>query len=503
MDTDQSGTPMLERLPSGVPGLDATLRGGFLRGGIFIIQGSPGAGKTILGNQICFRHVAAGGRALYATLLAENHARMLLHIGQLGFFEEEVIPDRLYYISAFPVLEDDGLEGVLDLLRREVQARTSGVLVIDGWSAIEETAASNREFKRFIHALQAQALIADCTVFLLTGVKPISTEHTLVDGVIELQTRLYGRRAERTLEVHKLRGTGYVRGTHSYRITDNGIIVYPRTEALLAQPSVMDRATGPAVSTGIPQLDRIMGGGFPHHSTALLVGPPGIGKTTIGLHFLSECNRETPGVHFGFYETPAAILDKANALKLPIERLIKQGHVEIIWQPTTEGLLDETCDRLVEAVRRRGVRRLFIDGLQGFERLAPERERLGHIFSAFSSEFRGLGVSTLYTAESDLIGPVLGLPFSGLSLQGVSCIAEIILVTRYVELRSRLHRMISVLKVRDSEINSALHEFTVTKDGIVIAPDPATAESILAEVAGQGRHGNSITSPENARDGEG
>ena len=196
-------------------------------------------------------------------------------------------------------------------------------------------------------------------------------------------------------------------------------------------------------------------------------------------------------------------MDKANALQLPIERLIKQGHVEVIWQPTTEGLLDETCDRLVEAVRHRGVRRLFIDGLQGFDRLAPERERLGHIFSAFSSEFRGRGVSTLYTAESDLVGPVLGLPLSGLSLQGVSCIAEIILVTRYVELRSRLHRMISVLKVRDSEIDSALHEFTITKNGIVIAPDSATAETILAEAAGQGRQANSMTVPESTRHGEG
>ena len=130
------------------------------------------------------------------------------------------------------------------------------------------------------------------------------------------------------------------------------------------------------------------------------------------------------------------------------------------------------------------------------------RESAWVIFSAFSSEFRGLGVSTLYTAESDLIGPVLGLPFSGLSLQGVSCIAEIILVTRYVELRSRLHRMISVLKVRDSEINSALHEFTVTKNGIVIAPDSTTAENILAAAAGQGRQASAMTLPERAPDGE-
>jgi circadian clock protein KaiC len=481
----QAGEPILERVSSGVPGLDIIIRGGFIRGGIFIIQGPPGAGKTIFGHQICFGHVGAGGRALYVTLLAENHARMLLHIGQLGFFDATAIPDRLYYISAFRVLEQEGLAGVLDLLRREVRAHDAGVLIIDGWSALEEAAGSGPEFKKFIHELQAQATISDCTVFLLTGVRPVADEHTLVDGVIELQTKLYGRRAERSLEVHKLRGTGYLRGAHSYRITDQGVIVYPRTEALLVHPSVGDRVTGKAVSTGLAQLDRMMGGGFPDHCTAALVGPPGIGKTTLGLHFLSQCDRENPGLHFGFYETPATILDKAQALRLPVEQLIRQGHVEVIWQPTTEGVLDQVCDRLIAAVKRRGIRRLFIDGLQGFDRLAPERERLGPIFSAFSSEFRGLGVSTLFTAESDLVGSVLGLPLSGLSLEGVSCIAEIILVTRYVELRSQLHRMISVLKVRDAEINSALHEFTIGQSGIVIAPDAASAENILAEAARQ------------------
>src|SRR5438132_2038935 len=97
MATDGSGPPLLKRIPSGVPGLDAVLRGGFLRGGVFIVQGSPGAGKTILGNQICFRHVAAGGRALYTTLLAENHARMLLHIGQLGFRRKSDSRPSLFY----------------------------------------------------------------------------------------------------------------------------------------------------------------------------------------------------------------------------------------------------------------------------------------------------------------------------------------------------------------------------------------------------------------------
>ena len=502
MPTDESGRPLLKRIPTGVPGLDTILRGGFLRGGIFIVQGSPGAGKTILGNQICFHHVRKGGRALYVTLLAENHARMLLHIGQLGFFEEAVIPGRLYYISAFRVLEQEGLSAVLNLLRREVQARGASLLVLDGLSAIEETAASGREFKRFIHELQAQAAIADCAMLLLTGVTQSSAEHTLVDGVIEFQTKLYGRQAERVLQVHKLRGSGYLRGEHSFRINDEGIVVYPRTEALLAHPSVPDKVTGPPISTGIAQLDRIMGGGFPQHSTALLVGPPGIGKTTLGLHFLSQCNHDNPGLFFGFYETPAAICDKAKVLGLPLQHLIDEGHVEVVWQPTTEGLLDETCDRLVAALERRGVRRLFIDGLQGFDRLAPERERLGHIFSAFSSEFRGRGISTLFTSEADLIGPVLGLPLSGLSLRGVSCIAEIILVMRYVELRSQLHRMISVLKVRDAEIDSALHRFTISGHGIIVEPDSTAAEEILAQAIRQGGYQGPARAPATGHDSE-
>ena len=96
MGTDQEGGPILERIPSGVPGLDTILSGGFIRGGIFIVQGPPGAGKTILGHQICFGHIRTGGRALYVTLLAEMHTRLLQHLRPMAFFDESVIPNSLY-----------------------------------------------------------------------------------------------------------------------------------------------------------------------------------------------------------------------------------------------------------------------------------------------------------------------------------------------------------------------------------------------------------------------
>src|SRR5215216_7409927 len=136
MTTEQNRFP--ERVSSGLPGLDAVLRGGFLKAGIFIIQGSPGAGKTILANQICFHHAAHGERVLYVTLLAESHSRMLLHIGQLGFFDASMVPSRIYFVSAFRALEEDGLRGLLDLLRREVQAHNATLLMIDGLVSVEE-----------------------------------------------------------------------------------------------------------------------------------------------------------------------------------------------------------------------------------------------------------------------------------------------------------------------------------------------------------------------------
>jgi circadian clock protein KaiC len=317
-----------ERVPSGVPGLDLVLRGGFLKAGIFIIQGSPGAGKTILANQICFHHATQGGRALYVTLLAESHARMLLHLGQLGFFDPKLIPGQIYLVSAFSVLEENGIPGLLDLLRREVATHRASILVLDGLVSAEEAAGSSREYKKFIHSVQAQAALADCTTFLLANSQPVAVDHTMVDGVMQLETKLYGWRAERHLQVHKMRGTGYLRGEHSFQITDKGVVVFPRTEALLRLPSGKAEI-GPPIVTGISVLDHMTGGGFPSACTALLTGPPGVGKTTLGLHFLSQSDEDSPGLHFGFYERPEAIASKANALGLPLKSLIERGHIEV------------------------------------------------------------------------------------------------------------------------------------------------------------------------------
>lgn len=475
------------RVASGIAGLDTILSGGFLAGGIYIVQGQPGAGKTIFGNQLCFNHARAGGRALYVTLLAENHSRMLMHIGGLSFYAEELVPERVYYVSAFPQLERNGIRGLIDLIRREVRARDVNLLVLDGLVAAEDSAGSDLAIKKFIHELQAQAAVQGCTMFLLTssGATFVTPEHTMVDGVIALESRLYGWRAERDLQIVKRRGGGFLRGRHAYRITDDGIRVFPRIESLYADPERSETIASEPLASGIPELDGMIGGGLPQQSTTLLIGPPGCGKTTFGLQFLSESNARQPGLLLSFHESVEALKVKAESLGLRFVTALGDGHAEVIWQSAAEGPVDELCQQLLDAVQRRGVRRLYIDGYDGFQKRATDRERVPNIFGALSGELRARGVTSIWTMQSDsLIGGQGTLPLAGLQLPDAFSMAENLIAMRFVERGVDLYRMISVIKVREHRIHSRMRCFEIGEGGIVIDPGSARAASILERAPG-------------------
>ncbi|MDR3533507.1 MAG: ATPase domain-containing protein [Rhodopila sp.] len=474
----------LDRLPSGIAGFDLILNGGFLKGGLYIVQGPPGSGKTILGNQICFNHVRGSGRALYVTLLAEYHARMMQHLSIMSFFDSSKIPDQLAYLNGLGELHANGLPGLLGLLRREITKRGASVLVIDGVVAARRAADDERAFNAFVQELQAVAIATDCTVFMLTSAQGtrITPEHTMVDGIIELVDQLSGWVAESGLQVVKFRGSSVLRGRHAFKITNDGIIVHPRIEALLARPSRPDPGSAARVQSGVDQLDIMLDGGLPESSTTMVMGPSGTGKTTLGLQFLTKCSVSEPGLLFGFYETPPRLNAKIAAVCQPLGSLIDSGAVEVLWQPPTDDLLDAYGGRLLRAIHRRKVRRLFIDGLGAFLQAAgSEPSRIGNFLTALMNEMRVLGVTTLYTLEGpDLMGPTTRIPIGDLS-----SLAENLLMLRFVELRSRLYRLLSILKVRDSQFDASLHEYATTSQGLVIDATSDSAERIMSGYARQ------------------
>ena len=468
------------RVASGIAGLDTILGGGFMLGGMYMVEGAPGAGKTIFTNQICFNHVAGGGTVLFVTLLAENHARMIANMRGLTFFDEGVFPDRMAYLSAFNEMREGGPEALLDLLRREVLRRRTTLLVVDGLISAGASAANDQAFRELVHGLQEIALSTDCTMFLTTSSSSSAApEQTMVDGLIELTDRTYGWQVQSDLQIRKFRGSAYLRGRHSYKISDEGITVYPRIEALLARPSLPAEAELRRTSTGLDRLDAMLDGGLPVASTTMLMGPSGIGKTTTGLHFLARSSESEPGLMFGFYETPARLRAKVDRISPPLGALFDSGAVTLLWQTPTSDLLDAYGQRLLEAVHRLGIKRLFIDGLTAFQSNAIDPSRIGNFFSAIANELRVLGVTTVYSLETpDVIRSGLRLP-----VEDASSLAENIILLRYVEERSRLYRMISILKARDSDFDPSLHEFTITASGIAIHDTSESAEAILSHRA--------------------
>lgn len=469
----------MERVTSGIPGLDVVLRGGFLRGGIYMIMGRPGCGKTTLGNQLAFHHVEEGGRALYVTLLAESHARMLAHMESFSWFEPARVGAAISYVSAYGELERGRLDGLLEALRLAIRRQEATLLIIDGVPTAEAVAESDLALKKFIHELQVLVELMSCTCLLLTGTNHADAhypERTMVDGLVTLATTQPGMRTIRELEVVKHRGSPQLTGRHLYEIGPRGVVVHPRLEAVLGTPTSRPEATRDLLRLGIPALDALMGGGLIRGSTTLLKGPPGIGKTHLGLAFLAEgAAQGEPGLHFGFFEGPPRLLQKADRIGLGLRDAVARGEVELIWNPEHEQLADALAHRMLEAVTRNGVRRVVIDGLGAFLEALIYPARAGAFFAALTNELRARAVTTLITAEArDLVGAEVEVPVSG-----ISAMVENVLYLRYVERRSNTHRLISVFKMSEHGFDPSLREFRITEDGISVAETSASAEAIL------------------------
>jgi len=488
----RTGPQSMPRVPTGVEQLDIILHGGFLRGGSYIVSGSPGTGKTILGNQVGFRHVATGGHTLYVSLLAESHGRMLSHISSMSFYDPEAIGKTIQYVSGYEVLRAGGLKGLLNMIRKTIKRFGSTLLVVDGIITAERAAESAEDFKVFIHELNVALTLLGCTAVLLTNVLDDERSYaarTMVDGLIELEDVMDGVRAVRQLVVVKFRGSDYLRGAHFFEIGSDGLRVYPRVEAMFAVPTNAPEASSARSGFGIGSLDEMMAGGPPQGTATLVLGSSGTGKTILGMHFLSEGARQKePGLYFGFFESPARFLKKADLLGLQLSKFAKNGLLEIIWQPTGGTIMDALAERLFEAVRRRKVKRVVIDGIAAFEESVVRPERLGIFFTTVANELRGLGVTTVLTEEMrELFGAEVTIPVSG-----VSGFAENIILVRQLEIASELKRAVAVMKTRETGHDERLRELKITDEGIAIGAPFQFEEAVLT---GGSRRGQASSGP--------
>ncbi len=462
----------IRRIPSGVPGLDQVLGGGIPEYSFNLIAGGPGTGKTTLAQQITFGNASPDRHALYFTVLGEPPLKMLRYQQTYTFFDSRRVDDIIRFVNLSQVVLNADLSKVLDEIVRIVDATSPSIVVVDSFRTVIRAAtglaAGELELQGFVQRLALYLTSWQITSFLV-GEYGDSEMHnnpvfTVADGIIWLHQSLERNSIVRKLQVMKERGAAPMPGLHTFRITDDGIQVYPRIIQRLEEV----RRVEPRVrlTTGVPGLDEMLGGGIPLGDAVLLAGPSGSGKTVFATQFIAEgVKRDEPGVIAVFEEHPQDYLARASGLGYDLSEMLRQDKLRIIYLRPLDLSVDETLAEIRNSVSRIGAKRVVIDSLSGFElALAPTfredfRESLYRMVGALTAG----GITVLMTVE--VIEAYTDLRFSP---HEVSFLADDIILQRYVELHGELRKMIAVVKMRSSQHSKDLREYEITPRGMVV-----------------------------------
>jgi circadian clock protein KaiC len=460
----------IHQLPTGARGLDEILGGGIPEYSMSLIGGAPGCGKTTLAHQIAFANGTKKRPALYITILGEPVMKMLRYQQQFSFFDESKLNGAVRFVNLSDVVQDNDLNGVLEEIIRQVTAANAGLVVIDSFRTLARKVSSlvgEAELQSFIHRL-AQFLTSSEVTTLLVGEyadveKPDNPLFTMVDGIFWLSQVTERNSVVRKLQIVKLRGQASAPGLHTVRITQDGMQAFSRT---LGLESSKPRSAGRRLSVGIPELDKMLGGGVLEGDSVLVAGPSGTGKSAIATQFIAEgLRRGEPGIMAIFEERPDGYARRAEAFGLHLAAAEKKGTLEILYLRPLDLSVDETLQAILDAIQKVGAKRLVIDSLVGFEMaLAPGfradfRESLYRMIGALT----GAGITILSTVEVE--DNFTSLQFSHYA---VSFLTDDIVRLRYVEIDGQLRKIMVVIKMRGGNHSKDIREYVITDKGVVV-----------------------------------
>ena len=464
----------IKKLPTGVKGLDDILGGGFPEFSFNLIGGSPGCGKTTLVHQIAFANATALRPVLYFTVLGEPSIKMLRYQQQFSFHDASKVGDAVRFINLSEAALKNDLTLVLNLVMTQVTAANPGVVIIDSFRSLARRAtgeAGEMEVQAFVHNLSQFLVNSEVTTFLVGEYVQDEIRDnplfTMVDSILWLSQVTERNSVVRKLQVLKLRGQAAVPGLHTIRITDDGLQAYSRTlglETVNAKPERRGR-----LSTGITDLDAMLGGGILEGDSVLIAGPSGTGKSALATQFIGEgIRRGEPGVMAIFEERPEGYIHRADAFGLNLKDAQEAGILEVLYLRRLDLSVDETMLAILDAIKRKRAKRVVIDSLVGFEMaLAPSfradfRESLYRMIGALT----GAGITILSTVEVD--DDFTSFKFSHYA---VSFLTDDIIRLRYVEIDGQLRKTISVIKMRGGNHSKDIREYVINDRGLaVIAP---------------------------------
>jgi circadian clock protein KaiC len=474
----------IRQLMTGVPGLDQILGGGLPEFSFNLIAGAPGSGKTTLAQQIMFGLAGPKCHAVYFTVVGEPPLKMLRYQQQYTFFDVERVDASIRFVNLSQDLVGGTLDKTLARIVQEVEATNPGIVFVDSFRTVAQAAERARdgeiELQHFVQQLAIRLTGWQATTFLIGEYDPRESEHdpvfTVADGLLWLHQSMDRNSMVRKMQVMKMRGQAPVPGLHTFRITTDGIQVFPRV--IVGPPDKPGRKREPRkrLLLDINEVDDMLGGGIPEGYSVLVAGPSGSGKSVLATEFImAGIRHDEPGILAVFEKRPNEYSQTPPGGRA-FEQMIRQGKVGVIHSRPLDLSIDETLYEIVEEIHRLKAKRLVVDSLSGFElALAPTfREDFRESLYRMVAVLTGMGITMMMTAE--LEDTYTELRFSP---HGTAFLTDVIIMQRYIELKGRLQRVMSVVKVRGSAHSKDIRAFEITKTGIVVGEALETYDGLL------------------------
>lgn len=479
-----SPTDTARQAPTGIAGLDELLHGGLPRNRLHLIEGEPGAGKTTLAMQFLLEGRRAGERGLYVTLsetteelhhVAASHGWSLdgIETFQLAPVGERGTDEYTLYHPAEIELAD-----LTKTVLQHVEAIRPSRIVFDSLSELRLLARDPLRYRRQILGLKDFFSQHPSTVLLLD-------DHSAGDADLQLRSLAHGvlllehlpfeyGRARRRLRIVKLRGTSVIEGFHDFVIVRGGLTVFPQ---LVPDASDGARPSIP-VTSGMSELDALLGGGLTWGTTTLFIGPAGVGKSTVAAQYLcGAANPTAKAAIFLFDERQATFVARSDALGMDASGRMASGHLTIEQVDPGVTSPGEFSHRVRRLVDHEGVRLIGMDTLNGYLNAIPSVDapviRMHELLS-FLNE-RGV-VTLLVLAQQGMVGAASSTPID------LSYLADTIVSMRFFEAAGEVRKAISVVKKRTGAHESSIRELMLGPDHIRVGPPLREFRGVLTGV---------------------